>query len=333
MAHLGAEYKRISEDKTMGGLEKSTKILGLMNQAKESEAIKEATHGNVGKEDLQRWGDTTAAAAYMNQRDAALQLGSKWSKQAIDERAAMTKSGQLVRGKDGELVLSAGAKKGLSADGSQASQLALEITKDQTNLVNITDEDKRLEAMTGIQAKQDNLAGRIGNMSTPDKRKFAKAMAGSQAADLAMDIAGADSQVKGLMKATGGKATAAAARMLGLHMGKDAEGKLTAEDLQKQLGMSGNEEFGKTLSSALDALKGGKNNAGQLMQQALAGLSDEARQKIKATNEGENDPLQKKMADNSDKSTTALVEIAKKIGVSNEALQKLASADSNPDKP
>lgn len=340
MANLGVEYDRI-KNTSMSPDEKNKKVQELLNQAGRSDAIKGALGGRkVTEQALEQWGTTAKAADYLNQRDNALQYADKMGKQGVDELAEMTKTGLIVRGKGGEMTLRAITKKdGLSADGSQAAKLALEITKDQANLVHITDEDARLRAIAGITDKtigadgKGGLSAQIGNMSTADKRKFAKMMTGTQFGDLAMDLAAADTQVKGLMKGTRGNATAAAARMLGLHLGKDAEAGLSAEDLEKRIGMGGNADFDKSLRGALDAMKGGKNNAGQLMQQVLAGISDQARDKIKAQNEGDSDPLQKKIADNSDKSTQYLEALVKSNKDSAGMLQQIAQASKdNPEK-
>jgi hypothetical protein len=336
MTSMGVEYTRLQDDKTLGKDDRAKRVQHLLEQAKASDAIKGTGTGKVTEADLKQWGTTVSAAQYFNQRDNALQYAAKTGKQGVDELAAMTRTGLITRGKGGEMELRATTKKdGLSADGSQAAKLALEITKDQANLVNITDEDAKLRALQGIQDKsigadgKGGLAAQVGNMSTRDKRAFAKMMSGTQFGDLAMDMAGADTQVRGMMKATGGRSPAAMARIMGLQLGKDAEKDLTAEGLEQKLGMGGNADFDKTLKGALDAMKGGKNNAGQLMQQALSSLSDEARAKIKATNEGEADPLQQKIADNSDKATTHLENIAKKIGAMPEILQKLADSNTS----
>ena len=309
MAHLGAEYSRAGTPEERAA---------IRDKANHSAAIREAMGGDATDANIKDWAQAGEGALGMAQIANNAEAAKKMQFTGKSDTDSMAAGGilEMVQqgGKGGpgkmELSLSGrtyGELKGVK-NGSQAANLALAITKQQEGLVNLTDPQALADAMEGIHGDEAKLASTLGDMSLADKLKFAKSFSGTTAGRTAMDLAGGQSTLQGLMKATGGNAGAATARGMGLRLSKEEEKSLQGMDqkqvaatLAKAAGMGGDQGFMSALTDSLSATgaKGGPSNkAGLLLQQAVNSLSPEAQKKIKSDQAADKDPLQKDIADN-----------------------------------
>ena len=349
MVSYGKQYADLSKAGDTEGIKK------LLLSAQGDEAVK-AAMGNTGISEgsLQNWKEGTGVVLNEQARIDRAKLAGQWSEEASAGLDAMqNKLGLVDRdNKTGKLTLSAKAAKGMSemsdsSAGVSASKLAIQLLQKQQELAKIEgnspEADAKRAALMGSIA--DGYGGKFGlseqiqTMSIEDKRKFAKTMAGTEAGDIALTAIGDQQKLKGVMGATKGNLGAVGARYLGLNLGKEGEDALggksgteAAAALAAKLGLKGAdaEKFQKELATGLDAAKGGANNAGSLIQNAIHGASPEVQEKINRANKEAADPVTAGIEKNTQMANKYLEAIAKKAAQGDQPLIDAINKISNP---
>jgi hypothetical protein len=334
-------------------------INALINEASNDPSLKAVMEGKPVTEDsLSAMTTGVAASIGLQQEINRDKRDADRGTQAQSGIEDMQKSGFLQNTSVG-WDLSSKSIKALSgvggkdkATGVDAARMGVELLNKQVRLAalggkmdeaSMAQKEKLANEIYGKDGYQ-KLSGTLSTMSLEDKRKFAKATAGTEMGDMALDEIGNEQKFLGISKAAKGDAGVTAARMLGMKGGKEFEETLkgkTPEEISRILSKAagakgeGAVAFSKDLQAALEASKDPKrHDAGSLFNKAIAGAGKEVQDNIKKANAEDRDPLAAETAKNTGKANAYLEAIAKASGKGDpellEAIKKIGNP--NPDK-
>lgn len=294
-------------------------IDALLKEVGEDPTMKEALAGTgMGEGVLEKMSENVAGALGMQARIDRNKQADSWIASSGKDLAGMKRLGILTQKEDGNFSLSSKTRGQLTKDGSQAAEMAIDLLNKQQALAGLPDEEK-FKKMNEIAKGYEAMGDKMASWSIEDKRKFAKSMAGTEAGDMALDMIGRQQKFEGINRATRGNVGATAARFLGINLGKEKEGLLegkSAKEISEILGQTvgGDASFKGDLEKALEAAKKGSPNAGNLLSKAMAGASQEVKDKIVRAQKEQDDPLQADIAKESKLQTKYLEVLAKVAG-------------------
>jgi hypothetical protein len=319
----------------------------LLNEANSDKSL--SARGRMDFNDLEDMSNQAGNIA--NGRDALNrgEVVKQWSDQGDRDRKGMLSTGvareESIYSEDGKssrklLVAGEGADK-LSASGKQAANLALALTEKKIGLAGLSD-DQRKDGLLEVANMSKEEHEKIQNMTLEEKRAYAKYAQGSESGDIAMDSIGQQQKLTGISKATKGNLGATGARFLGLNLGKDTEQLLAGKSpeqvaaiLSKTLGAEG--ESGKAfqgdLQEALEHVKAGKADAGDLLARAKSGASADVQEKIKRAGQSDEQNTQEDMLKELKEATKYLKDLSDTQAKDSGFLSTIAGNTSKPPDP
>ncbi len=300
---LGAEYGKLSDEGAP-----TAKVRALEEKAREM------LGRDVSEEDLRRFLQQGKTVVGMQALEDVQHLSERASDEMIKRTESFQAAGvatiEKVRmgggGKAGEaLVLNKKTReqleKGSGTSGVQAAELAI-TSANLSRELTTADPARKAEILEQIANLEGQRFGAISDMSTAQKKSFAKQMAGTELGAEAGESLMREQRMKGLVtsqrrqgaRGAGSAEAGAIASQLGISFSKDeisGLGGKSSEELSKlfanKLG-SKDENFQKQLQESIEAMKGGKVGKGaDLLARAMGDADDETKKKIKKGRDGE----------------------------------------------
>ena len=314
MTSFGKRYADLSRTNDKVG------IAALVAEAGKDEVLK-AAMGNTGISEgvLEKWRSGVGGLIGEQSRIDRDTLADKWQKEGDRGLEYMKRSDVGIMEMDkktGKWGLSSKTQQELAsvkdtANGEQATKLALQLVEKQSRLGEITgtgaeQDEARSHALQNIVDDSGQLTRTLGNMGVADLRKWAAGMAGTEGGDRALDVIGMKQRLTGIQKKTkdgkGENIGATAARYLGLDLGKEGEGALkglTADRSATVLGrtLELTKEQQSELTNTLGAVQRGDKGAAVKLEEFKKTLTVDQQKKLGSGGKDAQSDIAKNTAD------------------------------------